>query len=320
MNIEATLYDASAHFVAGVVFSGLDYVSYMAKNRRSLRLVQKKESLESIERILNAIKIPEEKTLPSTIDNDSAGETAKKTVDQSPEARIPVRSQPQPVRIDHNVMAHDVAVVKEYLRRHGYVKYDVPLVLKVKDFFHSLMYDERLNTLSNRQKLLFAGGIEIIYDTGLGFSYYTNIVKESPVAAFARNLYQIPMFFSGLVVGSALRRPINWLLKSREETKLDKAIVKALYSTPIIEFTTQYEPPSDVQQQMESEGIGVYGTTLTSKGQGICESLQSFGRKLAERASGVAGSYTRYRQAKDVRDEQDRQRTRTRFDEITRGH
>ncbi len=67
------------------------------------------------------------------------------------------------------------------------------------------MRDEKINGLTNLQKLGVAAGVEVLYDTIFRVSLLYKCVKDTAFATIMVNIYQIPSFWVGLWLGNGLK-------------------------------------------------------------------------------------------------------------------
>ncbi|MGA1869946.1 MAG: hypothetical protein ACMUJM_15540 [bacterium] len=275
--------DALGHLGGGIVISLLDYATYRIANQQEARIARKKECIKSIDVLLEA-----EKQEP---DIENTAEVGKDSVQY----------------------ALNVEAVKEYLNTYGLIKLELPLLKKIKGFFKALLYNEKINKLTALQKLGVALGAEIIYDSLFGFSYYTHILKQSPIAAISRNLYQIPALFAGLLVGNAIKGILDWISTSKEEKHLTETIKELVKQTPIVDIVVNYQAPENVKEELVMKGIKLYGSKLTQKGAIAYQRLRNM---AAEAADSVAHYTENYEKEYTIKSEY----IKSRFDELTKGH
>ncbi len=288
MAIETILTDALAHGGSGIVLSLLDFVTSKVANPKAARLEQKKKCLTSIEVLL---------------DSESAQE--EPTPNPSQEGNYVVSK-------DSVEYAQHVTAIRDYLRSSGLVKLQLPFVRRIKNGARNLIFHEKINGLSNLQKLGVAIGVEVLYDSVFGFHYYTNVLKKSPVAAIVLNLYQIPAFWVGLWLGNGIKKFIDIMITPRDEKKLDKAIRQLINDTKIVEIIVNYTPPEVVQSSLAEKGIEMYTSQLTRAGQSAFKHL----KQLAETARETAGDML----SSSQKHEEEKEERRKRFDELTKGH
>jgi len=306
MSIETMFGDAMQHFGAGMVVAGLDYSTYMLTNSKQDRIEAKRECLKSIEHLLDAQ--PKDAGTAEVVDASKQEGEAKK-------AEVPVTVSPAPK--DPLQYAQNVALVKDYFVKMGLVKKDISVKQKIKNFWHDLIHTERINNLSYAGKFAFAIGAEILYDTAIGFSHYTQIKGHTPIGAWATNLYQIPFFFGGLVVGNGMKKGVNWFLTPNEEKKLNKALDKAARNTNIVDVVMSYEPPQEVEAQLEKHGMENIPSQLTKAGKKV------YGKAMEGLTEGVAyipKKFEAYMKAKADAEKAKSEARQKRFDEITKGH
>ena len=181
---------------------------------------------------------------------------------------------------------------------------------KVWNFFPYIIKHEKINNLTWRKKALFAIGFEVIYDSLFGYSHYTQVVGESPIAALSRNIYQIPVFVLGLIAGNKIKKIINWFLTSTEERQMDNTIKQLLQETPVLDIVVNYEMTDTVQQAVEQKGIKVYTSKLTGAGQTAYKNLKKFAKKSKDLAD--------YWEKREKQYELDRQKRADRFKDLTK--
>ena len=299
MAMEALLTDGFAHVGAGIALSLIDFFTYKVANPKDSRLQQKKQCLGAIEVLLDSERAQKPDEQPSSSSHD------EHTVE---EVHI--------VSKDSIHYAEHVHVVRDYLRSSGIVKLKLPFVERMKDGIKSLIFHEKINGLSNLQKLGVAVGVEVLYDTVFGFYYYTAVLKKSPVAAIAVNLYQIPAFWLGLWLGNGLKKFLDIMITPGDEKKLDKTIRQLLKQTDIVEIIMNYTPSDDVQHRLAEQGIEMYASQLTRLGQGAFTHL----KQLAETAKETADTVMKYPEKQEEKREQEQEGRKKRFDELTKGH
>ncbi len=294
MAFETLLTDGMAHITSGIALSLLDFVTSKAANPKAARLERKQDCLASIEILLDS-EAPEQ-----SVRDEEGG-------DSSVEVHTIAKDSVQ--------YAEHIATVQEYLRYSGLVRLQLPLMQRIKDGVRNLLFHEKMNDLSNLQKLGVAVGIEVLYDTLFGFYYYTSILKQSPVAAIAVNLYQIPAFWLGLWLGNGLKKCINLMITPGEEKQLDRMIQQLLQETKIVEIIVEYQPPEGVKDVLTEKGMEVYASQLTQIGQKAFSHL----KRLAESAKDAADDVLSYPQKQAEKQEQAQGERRKRFDELTKG-
>ena len=271
MPIDTMLMDATGHFFGGVGLAVADYMSSRALNPKSKRVEEKKECMESIELLLDA---------------ETNGDMPK----------------------DSKQYVLNIQNVRDYLVGSGMAKMELPWTERTSNFFRSLFVDEKINNLTWRQKLAVAVGAELIYDSLIGFRYYTDVLQESPIAALARNLYQIPVMFAGLVVGKGVTNVVDWFLTSSEERQMDKTIKQLLKETPILDVITNYTPSEQVQQELKGSGVKDKVYELTGAG-----------KDYARKAAAAVGSVLNYRERRQQREAEEDAGRQARFNDLTKG-
>lgn len=304
MAIESLLTDVLAHAGSGVVLSLLDFVTSRVANPKSDRLERKKQCLISIDTLLDSE--------PSQLPQNAADSSSEQTQTEETSASA---VEHHPIPKDSLEYAEHVNAVRNYLTSSGLVKMQLPLFERLKQGVVSLIRDEKINGLTNLQKLGVAVGVEVLYDAIFGFHYYTNVLQRSPVAAILVNIYQIPAFWLGLWLGNGLKKFINLLISSSDEKKLDKTIQELLQHTNIVEIVVNYEPPEQVRSNLLEQGLSLYTSQLTRVGQGAFSHLKHLADSARETADGVLN----YPQKQEERHEQECADRKKRFDELTRG-
>lgn len=344
MALEALITDGIAHAGAGVALSLLDFITYKLANPKARRLEQKKECLRAIEALLDT-----EKSQESTADEDEektpiTGEDSETVLaeteeieqaspdsEDSEEVSAEEQSSDTPLatlkgglpqegdtplpplkgglRKDSMEYAEQVTTVRDYLRTSGIVKLQLPVLDRMKDGLRNLIFHEKINTLSNVQKLGVAFGVEVLYDILFDF-------QHRAVTGIAASLYQIPAFFVGLWVGNGVKKVINLFLISGDERKIDKTIQQLMTETPIVDIIVKYVPSEQVKSDLAERGIEVYMTQLTRAGKGAYKHLQ----KIAETAKSTADDVIHFAQKHEEKEKQEQEERRKRFDELTKGH
>jgi len=291
MAIEAVVTEAVAHAGVGVAVSLVDFLSAQFTNPAKSRIHQKTRYLQAIDLILDAESPPQ-----SAISKDSA--ECKNSVEY----------------------AEQVSVVREYLRRSGLVKLQVPFFQRFKDGVRNVLAHEKINTLANLPKLGIAAVIEIVYDVFFEF-------QMRGAAGIAASLYQIPALFAGMWVGTWLNKIINLFMSSSDERKIEKTLKKLMQDTAIVDIVMQYEPPEALKAELSSQGIDMYVSQLTRTGKGAYKHLRHIAETAkdaagaAQKAAGaVADDVVHFSQNQQEKTEQERTDRRKRFDDLTKGH
>lgn len=295
MALETLFTDAMAHTASGIALSLLDFTTSKVANPKTVRLEHKKRCLVSIERLL---------------DTENPQQQIVTEEDESSSVELQILSK------DSIEYAEHIAIVRNYLQSSGLVKLQLPFVQRMKNGVKNLIFYEKINNLSNLQKLGVAIGVEVLYDTLFGFYYYTSILKQSPVAAIAVNLYQIPAFWLGLWLGNGIKKFIDVIITPGEEKKVDRTIQQLLQETNIVKIIVSYQPPESIQRSLAEKGLEIYTSQLTRVGQGA---FQHF-RQLAETAKDAADDVLKYPQKQTEKREKEREQRRKRFDDLTKGH
>lgn len=301
MAIDALFTDAIAHAGSGIVLALADFVSSRATNPKSSRLERKKQCLISIDALLDSEPAP--------------GAAEPPAEPEQAETPSPPAEERHPIPKDSLEYAQHIHRVRNYLTSSGLAKLQLPLFERAKQWVVSLIRDEKINGLSNLQKLGVAAGVEVLYDTIFGFHYYTTVLQYSPFATIMVNLYQIPSFWAGLWLGNGLKKFINLLISSSDEKKLDKAIQELLQRTNIVDVVMQYEAPEQIRSSLLEQGISLSASQLTRVGQSAFAHLKHF----AATARDTAGDVLNYPQKQEERREQEREERKKRFDDLTKG-
>lgn len=304
MAIESLFTDVMAHAGSGIVLALADFVSSRAANPRAARLERKKQCLVSIDALLDSEPAQQ---APATAESSPEQEQS--------ETLSPPAVEGHPISKDSLEYAQHINVVRNYLTSSGLAKLKLPLFERVKQWFASLVRDEKINGLTNLQKLGVAAGVEILYDTIFGFHYYTTVLQYSPFATIMVNIYQIPSFWAGLWLGNGLKKFINLLISSSDEKKLDKAIQELLQKTSIVEIVVNYEAPEELRHSLLEQGISLSASQLTRVGQSAFAHLKHF----AASARYTADDVLNYPQKQEERREQEREDRKKRFDDLTKG-
>ena len=289
MTLETYVWDGIGHAAAGVTFSFLDYLTYQLTNPEIKRINDKEACLESMDFVLDksGLDVPADDTM---------------------EYAMNIRS------------------IREYMSTAGYVKLDHSLVERIKLGIKSLASHEKINNSSLRQKAWFTLGIEIGYDSLIGLGYYMNVMKQSPLSAFALNFYQIPCFYAGLLVGNQFKKVFNWFMTSRDERKLGKAIKNLIEQTPIVDIIIKYEPSPELNEQLGERGLDFYSAKLTQTGDAlyrrlkkVASSVQHITEDVITVTKDVAQDVIKYPERKKQQEEEERQKRLKRFDEHVKG-
>ena len=288
MSLETILTDALAHAGAGVALAFADYLSSQLTNPKAARLQRKQACLQSIEILLD-----------SETDAAPTAATVERRV-------VPKES------VEY---AEHVARVQSYLRSSGLVKLQAPLMQRIKDGVLGVVRDEKINNLSNMQKLGVAAVAEIAYEFAFGFYHATQVLKQSPAAAVAANLYQIPAFWIGLWLGSGLKKFVNLMFTPQEEKQCDRLIRQLLDETPIVQLIVAYQPPESLKSGLAERGLSVSAAQLTRVGQGAFKHL----KQIADTAKGAADDVLHFQEKQAEKERQAQEDRRKRFDDLTKG-
>lgn len=306
------LTDLAWHYVAGITIAGVDYATYRVANPKEKRLEEKRQCFKSIAYLLDANASPVQ-----TAEVTDLSDKLKEAEGEAPKTMVPVEAIPPK---DSRQYAINVELVKDYFLKSGMVKTDIPFVLKVKNFFHDLIYTERINDLGKAGRIGFAIGAEVLYDTLGGFNHYST-QGYSPIAAFGLNALQIPFFWAGLVTGKGAKKVVNAVSIHGEERKLDKAIDKSIKNTSIVDIVLNYEPPKEVQKELESNGIKSQTAELTSKGRDMAaEFAHNVKEGLKKGVDYLPKKLEEFQKARKEAEEAERKARKSRFDELTKGH
>lgn len=301
MALEQILTDSFAHAGVGVALALADFLTHKLTNPTAQRVTQKARCLQAMECLLDSAA--------PQISAASAGQPPAETESGTESSPQPVFA-PQKIIISQDSVeyAEQIAIVREYLRATGLVKFQLPAVERVKNGMKHLLLDEKLNNLSTPIKLGIAAGVEIVYDVIFDF-------RVQGAGGIATTLYQIPAFWAGLWLGNGVKKIINLFLISKDERRLEKTIQQLIHDTPIVDLVVRYEPPEQVQQELNSRGIQVYVSQLTRTGQGMYKRLQH----LAESAKSTADGVIHFSQKQQEKEQQERDERKKRFDDLTKG-
>ena len=272
-------YDMAGHYGAGIVLSLADYTAYRLRSKSEDRIAQKRRCLESIETILNA--------------QDMKNVTGAAGAQEAPATP----------RIDRDSVQYalNVAEVKRYLTMEDMIR-EPSIFKRLGNYFRSVPRHELINPLRWTNTLYFAMTAELAENV-VAWDYYTKTVGDSPIAGLARNVYQVPAFFVGLQTGKAIRKPIDWMVKSSEEKKADRMIKNLVLDTPIVQIVTEYDPSEGVQRQLDARGL-------------------DFGKLAAPFSRGLkqlAGSVTEYSKRAEAKRKAESDARVARFDDLTKG-
>lgn len=199
---------------------------------------------------------------------------------------------------DSSEYSGHVETVRNYLAASGKAGLKLSLTDKIKGGFRYFVSHEKINNLGNLRKLWVAVGIEILFDIVFDFG-------SRGVSGVAASLYQIPVFWIGLVVGGAFCGFLDVLVSSEDEHKLDQTIRSLADETKIADIVTGYEAPE------ESADVGDHADA----GQKVLDGAQ----KIAETARDAADRISTYAERKEEKHEQEREKRKKRFDELTKG-
>ena len=312
MAIETILTDGIAHAGVGMALSFLDFLTYKLTNPKANRLEHKKACLQSIEVLLDTEQPQQQSQVSDT--SEAPGDSGEKA---SPEAQPSTAEIPPKVVLQKDLTqyAEHVTVVRDYLRTSGLVKLQLPLFDRLKDGLKNLIVHEKINTLTNAQKLGVAFGFEVLYDILFDF--------RLGMAGIAASLYQIPAFFVGLWLGNGIKKVINFFLTPGDEKKLDTTIQQLIKDTAIVDIVVKYAPSEQVKSDLAARGIQVYMSQLTQAGKNAYKRLQQFAgtaKQLAGTAKSAAGDVIHFTQKQEEKEQQAREERQKRFDELTKGH
>ena len=176
------------------------------------------------------------------------------------------------------------------------------MIQNIKNYLKGLRRGEFINPLSPWNKFFLAIGLEVIYDTLLGRSSYRD-AGQSPLVAFAYNIYQIPAFWAGLMLGSGIRWLVNFVSTPSEERKLTKEIQRRVRGTNILDIVQNYEPSEDIEKQLSLKGVS-FASITAPMSEGV--------RYLIDEISG-------YSAKKEAARNQERERIRNSFKDLTKG-
>jgi len=315
MAIETILTDGIAHAGAGVALSLLDFLTSKLANPRAGRLEHKKACLQAIEILLDTEQSQPASSSPSSGSEQTSTQASEQTSQQTSEGSEQTSAQASAqvlqrrnLEKDSTPYAEHVTTVRDYLRSSGIVKLELSVMSRLKDGLKNLILHEKINALSNMQKLGVAFGIEVVYDILFDFRYQA-------VAGIAASLYQIPAFFVGLWVGNGVKKVLNFFLTSGDEKKLDMTIQQLLKETSIGEIVVKYVPSEQVKSDLAARGIQVYMSQLTQAGKGAYKRLQ----QIAGTAKSAAGDVIHFTQKQEEKEQQERAERQKRFDELTKG-
>jgi hypothetical protein len=305
MAIEIIVTDGIAHAGVGVVLSLLDFFTYKLANPKARRMEQKKACLQAIEILLDTEKPQATKAIA-----EPPSDTPPANLEGEPDSPPTEEGSPQSEKLqkDSTEYAEQIATVRDYLRTSGIVKLQLPVLARLKDSLRNLVFHEKINNLSNVQKLGVAFGVEVLYDILFDFHLQA-------VAGIAASLYQIPAFFIWLWVGNGVKKVINFLIAPGDEKKIDTTIQQLLRDTPIVDIIVKYVPSEKVKSDLAERGIQVYMSQLTQAGKGAYKHL----RQIAETAKSAAGDVIHFAQKQEEKEQQEREERQKRFDELTKG-
>lgn len=269
--------DALSHLVAGVTLSIVDFSTSKISNQSVERIEIKKDCLIAMDFIL---------------EQNNTGNGASTDIKETN-------------------YAENIIKIRKYLISNGLLKNRVNFVTYLNNFIKH----EKINNLTVAQKFGLAIGLEVIYDTLFGFHHYTVIMKQSPIAAIASNIYQIPAFFAGLLFGEKILGIYKWLAISSDEKSLDKTIDELIKNTPVIKYVQEFTPSPDTSAKMNKQGIDNIEAELTYAGKKIFTGLQG----LADRTKKAMECLVNYKMKNEEKLKNDSEARKKRFDEITKG-
>jgi hypothetical protein len=314
MAIETILTDGIAHAGVGMALSFLDFLTYKLTNPGGKRLEHKQACLQSIEALLDTEQ-PQQQS--QAVDASEAPDTSgAKAAPETPPAAPPAEASTTVVlEKDSTRYAEHVTVVRDYLRTSGLVKLQLPVFDRLKDGLKNLIVHEKINTLTNAQKLGVAFGFEVLYDILFDF--------RSGMAGIAASLYQIPAFFVGMWLGNWIKKIINFFLTPGDEKKLDTTIQQLIKDTAIVDIIVKYAPSEQVKKDLAARGVQMYMSQLTQAGKSLYQRLQQFAgnaKQLAESAKSAADDVIHFAKKQEEKEQQEREARQKRFDELTKNH
>ncbi|OLC27021.1 MAG: hypothetical protein AUI91_14935 [Acidobacteria bacterium 13_1_40CM_3_56_11] len=274
MAIDDYVVNAAWHVAAGFTLSMLDYLRGRKVYNKDARIEDQRSCLQSINLILDSEMVPAA---------DPSGETK------------PVLNK------DSLQYAVNIAEARRYFARNDLIPAD-SVIQNIKNYLKGLRRGEFINPLSPWNKFFLAIGLEVIYDTLLGRSSYRD-AGQSPLVAFAYNIYQIPAFWAGLMLGSGIRWLVNFVSTPSEERKLTKEIQRRVRGTNILDIVQNYEPSEDIEKQLSLKGVS-FASITAPMSEGV--------RYLIDEISG-------YSAKKEAARNQERERIRNSFKDLTKG-
>ena len=294
--LEFMIGNSALHFGGGFAFSVMDYVKFTLGQNKDERTEQKKGIVRSMDTILTRFngEIP-----PAVVVDDK---NSNQTLPQG-----------KPLTQDYQ-FAENVAFVKQYLLEHGLLKKDVSngrrVLYHIKNFFK----EETINSSSSKARWGWAAGVEVFYDSLLGFGHYSNIVGQSPVAAFSYNIWQIPAFWLGLTTGKYATKGFhNLFARTSEERAVDKAIQGSLRNTKILDIVANYEPSEQLKKELKEGGVAQYRTAFTNAGKSIIKVAGSV-------YSSTIGAISDRQQQKKIADKKIADERKNKFYEMIKKH
>ncbi|MFH0924996.1 MAG: hypothetical protein V1872_05080 [bacterium] len=290
MGLENVASDVAAHLGAGLFVAAVDYFTSTRTRSKNERIEERKRCLGSIDYILDL-------------------NTMSLNSEQNGVRRLTIEG-------DSVEYAQHIETARDYLLRSGKLKIELPLFEKIKYFLKGLIHEEKINNLEWRQKAMFALVIEVFYDSFIGIGYYMHVLKMSPIGELSRNIWQIPAFYIGLEVGNFIKKPIDWLIKTKDERTLEKTIDKLAKETDIVRFILEYQPSEDIRKKLKERGVKFYTSSLTRAGIKAYKHLKG----LAGSALLVSDRVVHYREVNQQKKLEEKESLKKRFDEITKGY
>jgi len=205
---------------------------------------------------------------------------------------------PPPLQKNSVQYRANIAEVLDYLKRTGLIELNSSFLENIQDDFKSFLFNEKINGMTDIQKLELSSGIEILYDILFELRYYA-------IEGLTRDLYQVPLFFIGLRLGNVIKKIADLLINPSEESELDDTIRNLIEETAITDIVVNYEM-SNLETD-ESELI------LTGK------DLYQHTKLAAEAAKKAAKRAVRYKKLQKEKEKRKRESRRKRFKDTIKG-
>ncbi|MBS3143011.1 hypothetical protein J4464_06500 [Candidatus Woesearchaeota archaeon] len=216
--------------------------------------------------------------------------------------------------------ARDMDTARSYLRDIGLIRTKRTFWQGVKELpqiVSSAVRDEKVNDLGFRSKLILASVVEIAYDWFHEWGALTE-KGDQPIKSVAMTPLQIMSFVGGMYLGKGVGYVWNFSFRSSVERDLDssiKGLLKAeITDVSLVELVTKYAPSEEVREAAQSTfspaKVTVAGKRMAKQAASAFSSASDslrdhldFSKRAAEAAR---------------KEEEERQKRKARFDELTK--